>query len=220
MAKKIGLYNLSKKCGKTISTAFLAESFATINSNVLVLDLNTVNSFETFLGLNFKNNAKNEIQQVRISQSSWKYLKIGQYLADLDNTLKKLDEEFDYIFVDFPSYDSDFNTILLKKLNSIIIPVECEYYGIDELDKTIEKILEIEDLPIEGILLTKYNKDNQLMPNFMEFVRENFKGLVFETIISINYYLGLPKFTIENLNHFIPNIGFADYLKLANELKK
>jgi chromosome partitioning protein len=220
MAKKIGLYNLSKKCGKTISTAFLAESFATINSNVLVLDLNTVNSFEAFLGLNFKNNAKNEIQQVRVSQSSWKYYKIGQHFADLDKTLIKLDEEFDYIFVDFPSYDSEFNTMVLKKLNSIIIPVECEYYGIEELDKTIEKILEIEELSIEGILLTKYNKDNQLMPKFIAFIRENFKGLVFETIISINYYLGLPKFTIENLNHFIPNIGFADYLKLANELKK
>ena len=220
MAKKIGLYNLSKNCGKTISTAFLAESFGTLSTNVLVLELNSDSIFTNYLGLNYKSNSKNEIQQVRISQSSWKYLKLGQNSEDLESLIQKFDEEYDYIFVDFPSYDSAFNAEILKKLNSIIIPVECEYYGIDELDKTIEKILEIDGLSIEGILLTKFNKDNQLMPKFIEFIRENFKGMVFETIISRNYYLGLPHFTIENLNHFIPNIGFADYLKLANELKK
>ncbi|MCP9768205.1 ParA family protein [Lacihabitans sp. LS3-19] len=220
MAKKIGLYSLTKKCGKTISTAFLAESFATLGTNVLVLDLNSDKNFEVLLGFEHPENLKSDIKTVKISQSSWKYLKINENTANLDSEFENFDQEYDYIFVDFPSYDSSFNSDILKKLNSIIIPVECEYYGIDELDKTIEKIIEIENLKIEGILLTKFNKDNQLMPKFIEFIRENFEGMVLETIIARNYYLGLPKFTIENLNHFIPNIGYADYLKLANELKK
>ncbi|MDP1814372.1 MAG: ParA family protein [Leadbetterella sp.] len=219
MADKIGIYSIDKNCGKTTTVAFLAESFATLSTNVLVVDLDPKNYFSKFLGLELKVSERDQIQQVKIGQSAWKYLKVGQDLEKLLNQIKEFDTEYDYIIFDFPSFESESNTEVLKILNKVIIPIECEFFGIDQLNVTIEKILEIENLKIDGILLTKYDEKNQIMPNYIKFIKENFSDLIYNTIISRNYYLGLPNFTIENLNKYVPNVGFADYLKLANEIQ-
>ena len=219
MADKIGIYSIEKNCGKTTTAAFLAESFATLSTNVLVVDLDPRNNFPTFLGLNLKVSDKDQIQQVKIGQSTWKYLKVGQDIEKLLNMLEEFDSEFNYVIFDFPSFESESHTEVLKILNKVIIPIECEFFGIDQLNVTIEKILEIDSLKIDGILLTKYDEKNQIMPNFLKFLKENFSDLLYNTIISRNYYLGLPNFTIENLNKYVPNVGFADYLKLANEIQ-
>ncbi|MCP9763927.1 ParA family protein [Lacihabitans soyangensis] len=220
MADKIGIYSIEKNCGKTTTAAFLAESFATLSTNVLVIDLDQRNDFSKFLGIQLKVSDLGQVMQVKVGQSAWKYLKVGQDSGLFLNRMEEFDDEFDYILFDFPSFESDSNTEILKILNKIIIPIECEFYGIDQLNLTIEKILEMESLKIDGILLTKYDEKNQIMPKFIKFIKENFSDLVYDTIISRNYYLGLPSFTIENLNKYVPNVGFADYLKLANEIQK
>jgi chromosome partitioning protein len=217
MANKIGIYSIEKNCGKTTTAVFLAESFATLSSNVLVVDLDITNRCQDFLKI--RNSEKYIPQQVKIAQSSWKYLHIGQEIDWFSEKIEEYDAEYDYIIFDFPSYESDSSTEILKLLNGIIIPIECEFYGIDQLNITIEKILTLESLKIDGILLTKYDEKNQIMPKFLKFIRENFSDLVYDTIISRNYYLGLPHLTVENLNNYIPNLGFADYLKLANEIQ-
>ena len=219
MADKIGIYSIEKNCGKTTTAVFLAESFATLSTNVLVIDLDQGNDFSKFLGLELKVSDIGQVMQVKVGQSAWKYLRVGQDAEMLLSRMEEFDAEFDYILFDFPSFESDSNTEVLKILNKVIIPIECEFYGIDQLNLTIEKILEIETLKIDGILLTKYDEKNQIMPKFLKFIKENFSDLVYDTIISRNYYLGLPNFTIENLNKYVPNVGFADYLKLANEIQ-
>lgn len=219
MANKIGIYSIEKNCGKTTTAAFLAESFATLSTNVLVVDLDPRSDFSKFLRLELKISDKGNVHQVKVGQSTWKYLKVGQEIENLINQIQELESEFDYIIFDFPSFESETNTEILKILNGVIIPIECEFYGIDQLNLTIEKILAIDGLKIEGILLTKHDEKNIIMPKFLKFIQENFSDLVFDTIISRNYYLGLPYFTIENLNKYVPNLGFADYLKLANEIQ-
>ncbi len=219
MADKIGIYSIEKNCGKTTTAGFLAESFATLSTNVLLIDLDSRNDFSKLLGLDLKVSDQGQLQQVKIGQSAWKYLKVGQNIQSLLSRIGEYDEEYDYIIFDFPSFESDSNTEILKILNSVIIPVECEFYGIDHLNMTIEKILGIEGLKIGGILLTKYDEHNQIMPKFIKFLKENFSDLMYDTIISRNYYLGLERLTIENLNKYVPNVGFADYLKLANEIQ-
>lgn len=219
MADKIGIYSIEKNCGKTTTVAFLAESFATLSTNVLVIDLDPRNYFSNFLGLKLKASDKGQMQQVKIGQSAWKYLKVGQDTEKLLNRLEEFDSEFNYIIFDFPSFESESHTEVLKILNKVIVPIECEFFGIDQLNVTIQRILEIDSLKIDGILLTKYDEKNQIMPNFLKFIKENFSDLLYNTIISRNYYLGLPNFTIENLNKYVPNVGFADYLKLANEIQ-
>ena len=217
MAKKIGIYSVEKNCGKTTTAAYLAESFATLGSTVLVIDLDPRNSFRDFLNLNHTDDYYP--QQIKKAQSSWKYLQIGQNVELFIENLSDYDKEYDYVIVDFPSYDSESNNEILKIVDGVILPIECEFYGIDQLNITIEKILTLENVKIDGILLTKFDEKNQIMPEFTKFIKENFSGLVYNSIISRNYYLGSPQLTIENLNKYIPNLGFADYLKLANEIQ-
>jgi chromosome partitioning protein len=219
MAEKIGIYSIEKNCGKTTTAAFLAESFATLSTNVLLIDLDLNNNLYKFLGLQLNASGLSQIMQVKVGQSAWKYLKVGQDVEMFINRMEELDADFDYILFDFPSFESESNSKVLNILNRVIIPIECEFYGIDQLKLTIKKILEIDTLKRIGILLTKYDEKNQIMPEFLKFIKENFSDLVYYTIISRNYYLGLPRFTIENLNKFVPNVGFADYFKLANEIQ-
>lgn len=216
MAKKIGIYSVEKNCGKTTTAAYLAESFATLGSTVLVVDLDARNNFRIFLNLNHTDD--HYPQQIKKAQSSWKYLQIGQRVELFIDNLSDYDKDYDYVIVDFPSYDSESNNEILKIVDGVIIPIECEFYGIDQLNITIEKILTLENVKIDGILLTKFDEKNQIMPKFTKFIKDNFSELVYNSIISRNYYLGLPDLTIENLNKYIPNLGFADYLKLANEI--
>ena len=217
MAKKIGIYSVEKNCGKTTTAAYLAESFATLGSTVLVVDLDARNNFRIFLNLNHTDD--HYPQQIKKAQSSWKYLQIGQRVELFIDNLSDYDKDYDYVIVDFPSYDSESNNEILKIVDGVIIPIECEFYGIDQLNITIEKILTLENVKIDGILLTKFDEKNQIMPKFTKFIKDNFSELVYNSIISRNYYLGLPDLTIENLNKYIPNLGFADYLKLANEIQ-
>ena len=217
MAKKIGIYSVEKNCGKTTTAAYLAESFATLGSTVLVVDLDARNNFRIFLNLNHTDD--HYPQQIKKAQSSWKYLQIGQSVELFIDNLSDYDKDYDYVIVDFPSYDSESNNEILKIVDGVIIPIECEFYGIDQLNITIEKILTLENVKIDGILLTKFDEKNQIMPKFTKFIKDNFSELVYNSIISRNYYLGLPDLTIENLNKYIPNLGFADYLKLANEIQ-
>ena len=228
MALKIGIFSLEKKCGKSTSAAYLAESFSTLGSSVLLIDLNSSTFLKSYLSIStnesFSAESASELSdrfiQIRKSQSSWKYYHLGHNfeIENFKNDLKEIEDTFDYIFFDFPSFESELSENILKLLNSVIIPIECEFYGIDNLSLTLEKIIQNEGLLIEGILLTKYDANNQLVPKVIDYLKENFSEMMFNTIISRNYYLAVPKFSIENLNHVIPHIGFADYLKLANEI--
>jgi cellulose biosynthesis protein BcsQ len=118
MAEKIGIYSIEKNCGKTTTAAFLAESFATLSTNVLLIDLDLNNNLYKFLGLQLNASGLSQIMQVKVGQSSWKYLKVGQDVEMFINGMKELDADFDYILFDFPSFESESNSKVLNILNT------------------------------------------------------------------------------------------------------
>lgn len=239
MNKTIGLYNCDKKSGKTVSAVYLAESFATLGFKTLLIEADPKNQLSAFLGLKtaqstltfhdfFREETQKDIVVYKLNSASWSCIPYasahsGQGLYrdenDLDvQRLEKIRAQFDYVFIDFPSRAYQAPNALFKKVDSVIVPVESEYYGLDTLDKTFEYLITIQDVLIEGILLNRYDTNNSFSTTLVAKMKEIFSDLVFESMIPRNYYLGLPDCSFEALLNKTTHFGVADYLKLANEI--
>jgi len=201
MAKKTGIFSYSKGSGKTTTCAYLAAALTTLHQKVVCVDLE--GNLEKYLGRTGEN--------IEVAGLSWKYRRWngqGEWPAD----------EADYILVDVPSSPSPEQEAVLRQLDSVLIPVEAEYYGLEELSKTLQKVSEYESLLIEGIVLTKSDPNSSTPGKIEEKLKEYFSFFVLNTKISRNYYLSLPAFSLTDLNEKGWHSGFIDYLKLANEL--
>lgn len=108
--------------------------------------------------------------------------------------------------------------------DSVIIPVQCEYFALEGLGKLLNTIKIIQsrlnpDLAIEGILLTMYDVRLRLSNQVVEEVRIHFQDLVFDTIIPRNIKLSeSPSFGIPALEHDADSKGAISYLNLAKEI--
>lgn len=201
MANKTGIFSWSKGSGKTTTCAYLAAALTTVGKKVVCVDLN--GNLEKFL--------KPQGEEVQVAGLSWKYRK---WSGEGD----KLADEADYILVDIPAALSPGHEAVLRELDSVLIPVEAEYYGLDELNLTLQMIAEFEHLLIRGIVLTKGDPDSSAPQKIEAELKEYFSPFVLNTKISRNYYLSRPVFSLTDLGEKGWHSGFIDYLKLANEL--
>lgn len=197
MAKKTGIFSWSKGSGKTTTCAYLAAALATLHRKVVCVDLNGD------LGKYFA------AEEVQAGGLTWKYRK-WKGEGDLP------EDDADDILVDIPSGPG--HEAVLEKLDSVLIPVEAEYYGTAELNRTLQAVAQHEHLVIEGMLLTKV-KPGSGTPHKMEAeLKEYFSPFLLNSDIMRNYYLARPEFSLTDLNRKGWHSGFIAYLKLANEL--
>lgn len=201
MANKTGIFSYSKGSGKTTTCAYLAAALTTVGKKVVCVDLN--GDLEKYL------NPQGE--EVHVAGLRWKCRK---WSGEED----RLADEADYILVDMPAGPSPDHEAVLGRLDSVLIPVEAEYYGLDELDITLRKISEFEHLLIGGIVLTKGDSNSSTPQKTEAELNEYFSPFVLNTKISRNYYLSRPAFSLTDLGEKGWHSGFIDYLKLANEL--
>lgn len=201
MANKTGIFNWSKGSGKTTTCAYLAAALATVHKKVVCVDLN--GDLQKYLGP--------QGEEVQVAGLRWKYRK---WSGEED----KLDDEADYILVDIPGQFLPEHEAVFRELDSVLIPVEAEYYGLDGLSETLQKIAEYEHLLIGGIVLTKGDPNSRAPEKTAAKLKEYFSPFVMNTEISRNYYLARPVFSLTDLGEKGWHSGFIDYLKLANEL--
>ncbi len=231
MTKVIGIYNQEKNTGKTVTAAYLSESLATLGFSVLCVDIDYKNKLTNYLSqkvniidLNDVDNLFSASFKIKKFQSSWDFLSLGKSnlseICDFKTHFSSLFNTYNYVIIDFPSGESNISDIFLKLVDSIIIPVECEYYGLDELEKTLVKLIKTGDVLIEGILLTKYDVNNTIISSFIDNIKLNFSEILLNSIVSRNYYLAATKFLEEYSNQTLTHVGFSDYLKLAIEIKE
>jgi hypothetical protein len=210
MVLNIGLYSSDKNCGKTVSVAYLAESFATLGYKVVAVE----SAFNTDLGQMLI--SKEEVAQGLLkimnkgSLVSWFYLKSAADLKQNSNAFNFEIQIFDLSNIDFENFEF--------QESIIIVPVEMEYYGLDKLKKTLNNLRDKDKIKQIYLLQNKVKEYSEVYKKQSKFLAENFKSMLLDTHIARNFYLGAPKLSIQNLNETIPNFGFADYLKLANEL--
>ena len=137
--------------------------------------------------------------------------------------LEPLRSKYDFIIIDCPPSLGLLTLNALCAADSVIVPLQCEYYALEGLSRLMETIdiLRRElnrNLDVDGILLTMYDGRNNLSTQVANEVRKNFNGRVFETVIPRNVRLSeSPSFGKPILIYDARSKGAKQYLKLAHE---
>lgn len=249
--KTISIFNQKGGVGKTTSVVNLAVSLSKLNKKVLVIDFDPQANTTTGLGFD-KNELEKSIYKMFYDEGdNYKdYIlksEEGPYLIASENSLsglevelvsideeerlkmlsqiiEELKKDFDIILIDCPPSLGLLSLNALVASDSIIIPIQTEYYaleGVSELLKTYQTIKESikEDLEIEGVLLCMFDKDTDLSYEVVEEVKSFFKEKVFSTMIPRNIKLAeAPSFGKSVISYDEKSKGARAYLSLAKEL--
>ena len=142
----------------------------------------------------------------------------------MKESLSKIKDDYDFVIIDCSPSLGLITINALTAADSVIIPVQCEYFALEGLGKLLNTIKIIQtrlntDLEIEGILLTMYNVRLRLSNQVVEEVRTHFHSMVFDTIIPRNIKLSeSPSFGIPVITHDAESKGAISYLNLAREI--
>ncbi len=251
MGKVIAIANQKGGVGKTTTAINLSSCIATAEVNVLLIDFDAQANCTSGMGLD-PTDIKNSIYEVitgkipikeTIVKTSIKNLDFIPssknlagatvelvYLEDREKILKRkiegLKNKYDFIFIDCPPALDLLTVNALTASDSVIIPVQCEYFaleGLTELLKTIERVRMSlnRNLEIEGVLLTMYDDRTNLSQQVKEEIKHFFKEKTYETVIPRNVRLAeAPSFGKPIILYDIKSKGASSYINLAREILK
>ncbi|MCT4633335.1 MAG: AAA family ATPase [Firmicutes bacterium] len=251
MAKAIAIFNQKGGVGKTTTNVNLSAALAKIGKRVLVIDNDPQGNTSSGLGVD-KNNERYSTYDLLLGsvdirkciiKDKYKNLDIipsNQSLAGaeiemidfddreyrLKNAIDQVKEEYDYIFIDCPPSLGMLTINSLVGVDSVIIPIQCEYYaleGVSQLMNTFELVKRSinKNLQVEGVLLSMYDSRTNLSGQVENEVRRHFKSKVFRTVIPRNIRLAeAPSFGLPIIEYDKSSKGARAYLKLAKEFVK
>ena len=142
----------------------------------------------------------------------------------LKNVIEQVNDRYDYVLIDCSPSLGLITVNALTAADSVIIPVQCEYFALEGLGKLLNTINIIQrglnpDLEIEGFLLTMYDTRLRLSNQVVEEVRKHFQQMVFDTIIQRNIKLSeAPSFGKPAVLYDAESRGAVSYLNLAREI--
>jgi len=249
MSKIIAIANQKGGVGKTTTCINLAASLAATHRNVLLIDLDPQGNATMGSGID-KNDIeattcelllgevsladlviKNDEVEYHILPGNGDLTAAEVALMEMPNRERKLRdaladarEQYDYILIDCPPSLNMLTLNALVAANSVMIPMQCEYYALEGLSALMETVESIRssvnpDLQIEGLLRTMYDPRNNLANDVSGQLLLHFPKKVYRTIIPRNVRLAeAPSHGIPVLNYDKSSRGALAYLALAGEI--
>lgn len=249
MGKVIAIANQKGGVGKTTTAMNLAASLAVLEFKTLVIDADPQANTTSGLGHDPKSieNSiyecmvdgvdiysiilKTEIEHLELVPSHIDLVGAEIEMINLESREEKMKtviasvrDQYDFVIIDCSPSLGLITINALTAANSVIIPVQCEYFALEGLGKLLNTIKIIQtrlnpDLEIEGILLTMYDVRLRLSNQVVDEVRVHFKNLVFDTIIPRNVRLSeSPSFGLPVIAFDADGKGAVAYLNLAQEI--
>ena len=247
MSEVIAVMNQKGGCGKTTTVVNTATSLAVMGKSVLVVDMDPQANATTSFGID-KTKIENTIYDAIIGDISIKKATIPTFIKNLfiipsnislsgagmelskreNYHIVLKDTLFDYIFIDLPPSLGVITVNALVASDSVLIPIQAEYYALEGVADLINTIKLVEKrlrspTPIKGILLTLFDKRTRLSKDVHKELKNYFGGtdLLFKTIIPRNIRLAeAPSFGKPCLIYDPDSTGTKAYLKLAKEILK
>lgn len=249
MGRIISLANQKGGVGKTTTAINLAASLAALDRKVLIVDADPQANATSGIGVDFKQvkttiydcliESKDpeiailptEIGNLKIIPSNIDLVGAEIEMLEMPNREKilkgvvaKVAGSFDYVLVDCSPSLGLLTVNALTASDSVIIPVQCEYFALEGLGKLLNTIKIIQNnlnplLEIEGFLLTMYDSRLRLSNQVVDEVKKHFQQMVFDTIIQRNVKLSeAPSYGQPAILYDAESRGSVNYLNLAQEI--
>ncbi|SDY72231.1 ParA family protein [Lachnobacterium bovis] len=249
MGRIIAIANQKGGVGKTTTAINVASCIAEAGKKVLAIDLDPQGNMTSGLGVD-KNEVENTVYELMLDECSVQESIVESVVENLDiissnvnlagaeiellginekeyilkNAVDYIKDDYDFIIIDCPPSLNMLTVNAMTTANTILVPIQCEYYALEGLSQLMHTINLVQDrlnpeLKIEGLVFTMYDMRTNLSNQVVENVKENLDTKIYNTMIPRNIKLAeAPSYGLPINMYDTKSAGAESYRKLAKEI--